>query len=405
MSVSIPQALDIIYENTPVLNFEILPIENSLGRILREDCIASFDLPRFDNSAMDGYAIKCIDAGTTVTCSEIIYAGDDPKLILEEQSAIKIMTGAPLPRGCEAVVPVENVTQNDTQITLPHNIKMYANLRRAGEDIKSGTVYLHKGDKITAYSIALLASQGITHIRVTRPVKVAVFGTGNELHPHFDKIEAHQLYNSNTPMFLARAKELGCEVEYIGSCDDTIDSLESSIESALNADIILTSGGVSMGDKDFTKDAFRNMGARFYFEKVDIKPGKPTAFGILKNTVIVNLPGNPLASMVNYEIFVRTVIRKMSGVNACYHGIVKTVMEHDFEVKGGKNTVLLGTFNGQSFTPLKVQMPGMVSPLKTADGFILLHPDIATLHKSQAVNMIPIKWDFCSKQKADLFTY
>ena len=404
MTVSITEALDIIYKNTPVLNFEILPIENALGRIIREDCMATFDLPRFDNSAMDGYAIKYTDAGTTVTCTKVIYAGDNPEMTLEEKTAIKIMTGAPLPKGCEAVVPIEDVTSNDTQITLPPKILMHANLRYAGEDIKSGTVYIHKGETITAYSIALLASQGVTHIRVTRPVRVAVFGTGNELHPHFDTIEAHQLYNSNTPMFLARAKELGCEAHYIGSCDDTMDSLETSIHSALNDDIIITTGGVSMGDKDFTKDAFKNLGARFYFEKVDIKPGKPTAFGMIKNTVIVNLPGNPLASMVNYELFVRAIIRKLSGRKDYLHDTIKTTMKSDFVVKGGKNTAVLGTFNGKHFEPLKPQMPGMVSPMQKADGLILVTPNVTMIKDGHSVNMIPIKWDCCSMHEEELFS-
>jgi len=273
MAVSITQALDIIYKNTPIINAELLPIEQALGRVMNEDSIATFDLPRFDNSAMDGYAVKCADANTTVSCIDVIYAGDNPEITLQPTQAIKIMTGAPIPDGCEAVIPIENVTVDNMQITLPEEIKKDGHIRHAGEDIKSGAVYLHKGEKVTAYSVALLASQGVTHLRVTRKIKVAVFGTGDELRPHFEKIAPHQLYNSNTPMFLARAKELGCEVQYIGSSGDTMESLTSAIKSALNADIIITSGGISMGDKDFTKEAFTNLGMTLHFDKVDIKPG------------------------------------------------------------------------------------------------------------------------------------
>ena len=247
MPVSITQALDIIYQNTPVVNSELIPIEMALGRVMSEDSIATFDLPRFDNSAMDGYAVKCADAGTIVACTDIIYAGDDPKMTLQETKAIKIMTGAPIPQGCEAVIPVENVTVDGTKVSLPAEIQQDGHIRRAGEDIKKGSVYLHKGETVTAYSIALLASQGVTHLRVTRKIKVAVFGTGDELRPHFEKIESHQLYNSNTPMFLARAKDLGCEVVYIGSSGDTVESLEGALRSAVDADVLVGGGGCWMG--------------------------------------------------------------------------------------------------------------------------------------------------------------
>jgi len=404
MAVSIIEALDIIYTNSTPVSIEIIPIEISLGRIMAEDSIATFDLPRFDNSAMDGYAVKCADENSTILCKEVIYAGDSPEMILQQGTAIKIMTGAPIPDGCEAIIPVENVTANGEQITLPSGIEKNAHIRRAGEDVKRGTVFLHKGEKVTAYSIALLASQGITHLKVYRKIKVAVFGTGDELRPHFEKIEPHQLYNSNTPMFLARAKELGCEVRYIPSSGDTIESLERSITSALDADIIITSGGVSMGDRDFTKEAFANLGMELYFDKVDIKPGKPTAFGKIGNTAIVNLPGNPLASMVNYEIFIRAVIHKMSGATAFYHASIETTIREDFKLRKGKYTVRLGEFNGKTFMPMKQQLPGMVSPMQKADGMIITLPDVDFLPKGMKVKMIPICWELNSIEKEDFFT-
>ena len=404
MPVSITQALDIIYQNTPVVSSELIPIEMALGRVMSEDSIATFDLPRFDNSAMDGYAVKCADADSTVECTDIIYAGDDPKVTLKETKAIKIMTGAPIPEGCEAVIPVENVTVDGTKITLPEKIQQDGHIRRAGEDIKKGSVYLHKGEKVTAYSIALLASQGVTHLRVTRKIKVAVFGTGDELRPHFEKIEPHQLYNSNTPMFLARAKELGCEVEYIGSSGDTLESLQSAIKSALNADIIITSGGISMGDRDFTKEAFANLGMQLHFDKVDIKPGKPTAFGTIGDTVVINLPGNPLASMVNYEMFVRAAIRKMSGMNDYHHSTIETQIKEEFTLRPGKYTVRLGTYDGKAFMPFTKQLPGMLSPLEQANAMLITTPDITKLEKGKEVKILPISWELSASEEEDFFT-
>ncbi|MBA1421560.1 MAG: molybdopterin molybdotransferase MoeA [Epsilonproteobacteria bacterium] len=404
MASSILEALEIIANNIPLVDKEIIPIEMSVGRVVTEDYIASFDLPRFNNSAMDGYAVKVVDADKTVSCSEVIYAGDNPSMTLQEGTAIKIMTGAPIPQGCEAIVPIENVTVENDTVQLPSDIKMNNFIRMAGEDIKKDTVFLPKGEVINAYTIASLASQGMTHVTVSRIIKVAIFGTGDELRPHFEKIEPHQLYNSNSPMFLTRSKALGCDVRFIRTSADTLEALESSIKSTLDADIIITSGGVSVGDKDFTKVAFTNLGMQVLIDKIDIKPGRPTIVGHIDNTVIVNLPGNPLASMVNYELFIRAIIRKMSGRTDHRHGTIHTVMKSDFSVRGGKHAVVLGKFDGSSFEPIKPQMPGMVSPMQEADGLILITPEIKNLESGRKVTMIPIKWEFCSRLKEELFT-
>ena len=404
MPISITQALDHIYTQTPVVDDEWIPIEESVDRIIAEDLFAKFDLPRFDNSAMDGYAVKCSDAGTAVPCKESIFAGDTPKNKLQKGSAIKIMTGAPLPHGCDAIVPIEAIEVDSDRIILPAEIKKDAFIRWAGEDIKSGTVFLQKGERVTAYTIAMLASQGMTHLKVKRKIRVAVFGTGDELRPHFEPIQPHQLYNSNTPMFLARAKELGCDTQYIRSSKDTMSALKEAIHQSLHADIIITSGGISMGDKDFTKEAFEDLGMKLIFEGVNIKPGKPTAFGKIGNTVIVNLPGNPLASMVNYEIFVRAAIRKMSGLKAYYHNTITTQIKETLTLKKGKYTVKLGHFDGKGFEAISLQMPGMVSPLQAADGMIITQPDVEVLKKGSLVKMIPILCELGSKVKEDIFT-
>ncbi|KYJ86807.1 gephyrin-like molybdotransferase Glp [Sulfurovum riftiae] len=402
MTVSITEALDIIYKNIQPLSTEILPIEMVLGRICAEDVTAVLDMPRFDNSAMDGYAVKCADAGKTVRCTEVIFAGDSPQTPLKQGEAIKIMTGAPLPEGCEAIVPVEQAEAKGDDVMLPPEILPGSFHREAGSDMGSGAVYLSLGEEINAYRIALLASQGVTHLQVFRKIKVVVFGTGDELRPHYEKIEAHQLYNSNTPMFLERAKELGCEVRYVPRSIDTIASLEEAIRSSIDADIIITSGGVSMGDKDFTKEAFRNLGMELFFDKVQIKPGKPTAFGKIGDTAIINLPGNPLASMVNFEVFIRAVIYRMSGAKAYRQNTIETTLREDFRIKAGNYTVKLGSFDGKTFMPFKQQLPGMLSPMQHADGYIITPPDVTFLAKGTKVRMIPIHWD-CRSEKEEVF--
>ena len=401
MALSITKALEILEENISALASEIIPIEEALGRTLAQEYRASFNLPRFDNSAMDGYAVKVTDQGKTVESDRVIYAGDDSSYTLQEGEAIRIMTGAPIPKGCEAIVPIEDIIEGES-LLLPNSIKNAKHIRRAGEDIKEGESYAQSGDVVTAYILALFASQGVTHISVVRRVKVALFGTGDELRPHYEKIEPHQLYNSNAPMFLARAKELGCDVTYIGGSGDTIDALKDSISQALFADLIITSGGVSVGDKDFTKEAFAQLGMQRLFCGIDIKPGKPTTVGRIGEHYIVNLPGNPLAAMVNFEMFVKIMIYKLSGRSACYHGVVQSKMQEDFHLRAGRHTVTLGSWDGDSFAPLALQSPGMVSPLLQADAMMLTKPEKSTLHKGESVRILPIKWDISSKRKKEI---
>ncbi len=404
MVVSIAKALDILDDFIAPLSSEVVSIEESLGRTVTSDYYATFCLPRFDNSAMDGYAVKCSDQGSVVKSDKVIYAGDGVEFILQKGEAIRIMTGAPVPEGCEAIVPIEHVVVEGEQVDLPKTIKPQAHIRQAGEDLQKNDKYISKNDSVSAYTLATFASQGVTHISVSRKVRVVVFGTGDELRPHYEQIEAHQLYNSNAPMFLARAKELGCEVSCVGGGGDTIDSLKSCIRKALDADLIITSGGVSVGDKDFTKEAFAQLGMETFFSGIAIKPGKPTTIGRIDNTVIVNLPGNPLAAMVNYEIFVKLIIRKLTAASASYLGTVDVKIKEDFELKPGRYTATLGSYDGSYFTPLPQQSPGMVSPLPKADGLIITVPEISMLEAGVEAKMLPIKWELYSKEKKDIFT-
>jgi len=403
MTISITDALNIIYQNVEAKSTHIVPIEESLGMIVAKDYHASFDLPRFDNSAMDGYAVKVNDAGKVVKIKEITFAGDKAEEAFREGEVVKIMTGAPTPNGCEAIVAIENVEVLENGIKLPTDIKMNNFIRWKGEDIKSQTAFLFARTKITAYTLALLASQGITHIEVYRKPKVVIFSTGDELKAHYEKIEQHQLYNSNAPMFYARAKELGCDVSYIASTSDTLESLKSAVKNAYDADLILTSGGVSVGDKDFTKEAFMQLGMKNLFSGIDIKPGKPTNFGKMDNCLVINLPGNPLAAMVNFEMFVKPSIIKLSGSKSFYHPLIETKMKDDYKFRAGKNSVILGKWNGSTFSPIPNQKPGMVAPLNLADGMIVTSKEISFLEKDKAVQMIAIKIDLQSDKEEDFF--
>lgn len=402
MAVSVEEALALIYENVKPKGSKILALEEALGFVLFEDIYASHNLPPFDNSAMDGYALKLCDSASEVKVEHTIFAGDNFEGKLECGHAIKIMTGARIPFGCECVVPIEETKPTDDGIVVPDNLVLSKHIRFCGEDIKKGELLLHKGQKIQAHHITLLASQGISHIKVYKKPRVALFASGSELKMHFESVEEYQLYNTNTPTFMARAKELGCEVEFIGTAKDSLEEIREYIREALSCDLIITSGGVSVGDADFTKEAFEHFGFTKYFEKVEIKPGKPTTFGCVGESFILNLPGNPLAAALNFELFAQSIILALSGSNERFIRPIKAKMAHDYRLKGAKRTLLPGYFDGEYFTICEKFAPGMISPLATSNSFIMVDESCNLLACENEVNIISTRFDFYGKKPQSL---
>ncbi|MDD3443515.1 MAG: molybdopterin molybdotransferase MoeA [Sulfurimonas denitrificans] len=402
MATSIEEALQIIYKHTAPKSLKIVPIENALGYVLAEDITATHNLPPFDNSAMDGYAIKADDAQMSLKVKHTIFAGDNSGEELESGFAIKIMTGAKIPIGCDSVVPIERVQNFDNAITIMDKVKKGSNIRLYAEDIKSGSTLLNKGEKIFAHHVTLLASQGISHIKVYKKPKVAIFASGNELKMHFESVESHQLYNTNSPTFFARAKELGCDVDFIGTAKDSLENIHKHIQSALDSDLIITSGGVSVGDADFTKEAFGAFGYEIYFDKVDIKPGKPTTFGKCKETLVLNLPGNPLAAALNFEIFAQTIILALKGDAAKYIAPLETKMANDYAIKNGKIAVIPGFFDGASFKAHEKFSPGMIMPLALCNAFIIVDEKCQMLKKDSSIKIISTRFSFNSKEQKEL---
>lgn len=402
MTVTIEEAFDIIYNNSKTKSLKILPIEEALGYVLAGEIVANHNLPPFDNSAMDGYAVKMQDAGKEVMVTHTIFAGDNSSEELKSGFAFKIMTGAKIPPGCETIVPFEDVCLYEGDIILPENLKRSRHIRLCGEDIKSGTTILKNGQRVYAHHITLLASQGISHVKVYKKPKVAIFASGSELKMHFENIESYQLYNTNSPTFFSRALELGCEVDFIGTASDSLESIQEHIKSALDCDLIITSGGVSVGDADFTKEAFREFGYEIFFDKIEIKPGKPTAFGRIKDTLVLNLPGNPLAAALNFELFAKAIILCLSGDEEKYLGFIETKMEAEYRIKSGRRSLIPGFFNGIDFTPYENFSPGMISPLAICNAFIIVEDDCEVLEKGSTVKIIPTRFSFNSKEAVDL---
>jgi molybdopterin molybdotransferase len=406
MEVTIDQALELIYKHTPIKSTKYLPLEQALGYILAEEITASHSLPPFDNSAMDGYAVKVSDASKCVEVKESIFAGDDSDAVLSNGYAIKIMTGARVPKGCEAIVPKEDTQKCQNGVTLPGVLTIGRHIRKEGEDIKTGSTLLQKGQKLQAHQITLLASQGITHVKVYKQIKVAIFASGSELKMHFESVaDSHQLYNTNAPALKARAEELGCKVDFIGTAKDSVEDLKEHLKSALDSDLIITSGGVSVGDADHTKEVFDGFGMQTYFDKVRIKPGKPTTFGFIDDTMVLNLPGNPLAASLNFELFGQSIILAMSGAQDRYLNTIDAKVGDAHNIKPGRTTLLPGYFDGSYFFAKKDVAPGMIKPLAEANGYVIVSEKCSVLNQEDTVKFLPIRFGFNSCERVSLVSY
>ncbi|MEA1891247.1 MAG: molybdopterin molybdotransferase MoeA [Campylobacterota bacterium] len=402
MQVTIKEALEIIYNNTTKKSLIILPIEQALSYVLAQDIVATHNLPPYDNSAMDGYAVKVEDASRCVKVSHTIFAGDNSSEVLTSHVGIKIMTGAKIPDGCECIVPVEDTSTCKGGVELPSNLSKGKHIRLCGEDIKEGELLLKDGELLQAYQIAILASQGVSHIKVYKKPSIALFTSGSELKMHFETVEEHQLYNTNAPTLISRAIELGCEVDFIGTAKDTLQDLKLHVKSALNSDLIITSGGVSVGDADFTKEAFGAFSMQTYFDKVEIKPGKPTTLGRIGDTLVLNLPGNPLAAALNFELFGQSIILGLSGKTAKYLNPIETKLGDDLKLKKGRITLVPGYFDGTKFSTCNKFAPGMVSPLASSNSFIMVDEGVEFISKDSMVKVIPIRFGFTCESEVGL---
>jgi molybdopterin molybdotransferase len=406
--VSIADGLERIYKSLSNRGSELIPIEESLGRVIAEDIVAKYSLPNFDNSAMDGFGVSLIDVGKKLKIWKTIFAGDEVREdeTLPPNSAVKVMTGAKLPNGVSSIIPFEEVPESgEDWILVPNSLQPHKHIRTKGEDISEGSLLVQSGTKLDGYSIGILASQGVSHIEVFKKPKVIVFATGKELKMHYEEILPHQIYNTNSPMLISRSKELGADVSFLKISEDSKEAIKKAIRNSLGADLIITSGGVSVGEADFTKESFLEMGMKVIFEKVDIKPGKPTTFGKIDDIGILNLPGNPSAGLINFEIFGKASILQISGNRENRIKTIECEILEDFKIKSGKTTVVLGNYDGAIFKPTKKRSPGMISPLHENSGFIILDKSVSEIKKGSFVRFIPTKLNWSSDFPEEILTF
>jgi len=317
--ISVAEALEVVLANTRPLSAEVFPLPDALGRILAEDIIADSDLPPFDRAQMDGYAVRASDVANAPANLRVIgesAAGAGWHHEMKAGEAVRIMTGAPVPQGADAVQQVELTREVDgaSTVEILEAVNSGRSIVRRGQEVKAGETVLRAGEEINAQLIATLASFGYGRVKVgTRP-RVAVMATGSELVDVRQKPGRDQIRDSNNYTIEAYARLAGATVERLPLAGDNTELLKKQMATAIErCDVLVTSGGVSMGVYDLTKGAFKELGAEIFFERVALKPGKPTVFGRIGSTLVFGLPGNPVSVAVTFNLFARPAIRAMQG--------------------------------------------------------------------------------------------
>src|SRR5205809_4784454 len=314
--ISIDEALGLVLERVERLPAEALPYDAALGRVLAEDARARVDLPPFDSSAMDGFALRSADTPGRLPVAHRIAAGSPAPRALDAGEAMGVATGGAVPAGADAVIPFECVVEHDNTIEIEQAVEVGANVRPAGGDVRAGEKVVEAGARLGARHLAALAAAGVSEVQVARRPRAAVVVTGSELRPPGEPLAPGQIYEANGILLEGQLRSSGAEVERSGSVVDEEAAHRDALARGLEADVLVTSGGVSVGPHDLVRSILAELGVEEVFWGVSVKPGKPLAFGVRGSTLVFGLPGNPVSSLVSAELFVRPALLALQGALA-----------------------------------------------------------------------------------------
>ncbi|WP_277445179.1 bifunctional molybdopterin-guanine dinucleotide biosynthesis adaptor protein MobB/molybdopterin molybdotransferase MoeA [Vibrio parahaemolyticus] len=381
-----------------VSEIEACKIENAYGRVLAEDIISPVNVPQYTNSAMDGYAIRSddVDRDSYQVVAEVMagHAYDQP---LGVGQAVKIMTGAPTPLNGDTVVMREQASQEGDKVTFDGaNIKAGQNVRQAGEDLAIGSDVFTAGTRLASPEMGMIASLGFGEANVFRKLKVAVFSTGDEVQAPGTEQKANSIYDSNRFTIMGMLEKLGCEILDFGILEDNEQLMIEALENAsAQADVVMTSGGVSVGDADYIKLALDKLG-QIDFWRINMRPGRPLAFGQINNKPFFGLPGNPVAVMVSFINFVEPALRKMQGEQGWKPLKVNAIATENLRSRQGRTEFSRGIYELDDTGRLTVrttgkQGSGILRSMSEANCLIEISPAIDTVKAGESVTIIPLQ--------------
>lgn len=410
--ISVEEATEIILKSIPVLGVEKVDILNALERVLGEEVYAPYHIPPWDNSAMDGYAVIHRDIAhaspstpAILTVVEDLPAGYTSHRALKQGEAIRIMTGAPLPKGCDTVVMVEDTETSRNQVTIFKSTPQGEHIRKTGEDVQQGALVLSSGTIIHAAGVGMLASLKRSFISVYQRPTVAVISTGDELIDVDGILTEGKIVSSNTYSLASLVKEAGAIPLILGIARDRAENLKEKFKAALSADMIISSGGVSVGDYDLVKDILKELGAEMKFWKVAMRPGQPLAFGVIEGKPTFGLPGNPVSCMISFEQFVRPSILKASGHRRLFRPLVEAELKEPLKKKEGRTYFLrcLVTVEEGRYvvTTTGEQGSGILMSMVRANGLIILPEERTTFKAGEMVKVQLLYREFELKESPE----
>jgi molybdopterin molybdotransferase len=396
--IPVEKALEAILDHVQRMGTEKMDLLHSPGRVLAEPVVSGRDHPPWNSSAMDGYAVRhgelaqaSPQRSVILEVIEEIAAGALPQKMVQPGQASRIMTGAPVPEGADAVIRVEDTRTEGNRVHILQAIEAGENIRLRGEDIRAGNVVLVQSSEIGPAEVGLLASMGRSHVQVYQCPRVAILATGNELADLGEALSHNKIMNSNGYAVAAQVIEAGGVPVLLGVAKDTREELSARLTQGLSADLILISGGVSVGEYDFVKDVLDELGVTMAFWKVAMKPGEPLAFGMLQTKPVFGLPGNPVSTMVTFEQFVRPVLRKMQGHTLLFRPVIEAILMERITKKPGKmhflRAVVKKTGNRYEVWTTGSQSSGVLTSMVKANGLLIFPSESGEIEKGQTVKV------------------
>lgn len=396
--ISLGKAKELLFSSLPNPVVEEVPVADSIGCILAENVISTVPMPPFNKSAVDGYACKHKDVlyvPAELKCIGLIEAGDTFKKKPKRGECVKIMTGAAVPEGFDSIIMIEDTESNGSAVIMKKTVTRGENISRKGEDLKKGITVLTKGREINGSEVMIASSMGRRKIRVYRKPDVGVLNTGNEIINPPQKLSGNRIFNSNGPLLVSIFKNMRLTVKYLGIAKDREPILYKKIREGLKHDILIISGGVSVGDYDLVPSVLRKAGVKILFHTVRIKPGKPMLFGIKGKTIVFGLPGNPNANFLACHLFIVPAVKKMMGYRDYELKVnVGFIGEEYHQRRGRKHFVLakIGRIGGKFILhPVESHGSADVPSLHESDGFMILHENFACFRKGSKVPFITWK--------------